>query len=136
MPIFGNGDVFSPLDAARMGYKTGCDGFMIARAAIKNPWVFKDFARMGSRQSQGRNDEPDPEGTRPEVTNAVTNQESWPTVDQVNEAMDNYSTTATEWKTKEKFVNFHLENFKRLHRVALTGNKTLKVLTPNTMHLT
>lgn len=47
VPVVANGDVVDFESAARMFRETGCDGVMIGRGAIKNPWVFKQvWAQM------------------------------------------------------------------------------------------
>lgn len=40
VPIIGSGDLFSPKDIQEMIESTGCDGVMIARGAIGNPFIF------------------------------------------------------------------------------------------------
>ena len=42
IPVVGNGDVCSADDVLRMARETGCDGVMIGRGAMGNPWIFEE----------------------------------------------------------------------------------------------
>lgn len=42
IPIIGSGDVFSGPLAKKMFDETGCDGILIARGGLGNPWIFKE----------------------------------------------------------------------------------------------
>ena len=43
IPVIGNGDILTGENVMRMKEQTNCDGFMIARGAQGNPWIFRQI---------------------------------------------------------------------------------------------
>jgi len=51
VPVIGNGDIKTPMDAKRMLEETSAKGVMIGRASIGNPWIFsevEEFLKTGN----------------------------------------------------------------------------------------
>lgn len=46
IPIIGNGDILTPHQAVRKLKESGCDGVMIGRGCLKNPFIFMDALSM------------------------------------------------------------------------------------------
>ncbi|MFH1753268.1 MAG: tRNA-dihydrouridine synthase [Candidatus Omnitrophota bacterium] len=43
IPVFGSGNIFGHEMAKKMLDETGCDGILVARGALGNPWIFKEI---------------------------------------------------------------------------------------------
>ena len=54
IPVLGNGDVYSVAGIDRIKDHTGCDGVMIGRGAIGNPWIFSRLERSQVSPDQVR----------------------------------------------------------------------------------
>ncbi len=69
--MLGNGDIHTAEDALTMMRETGCDGVMIARAALGDPWLFERVnaaiegaARPQGAEFTGPDERPPPPGGR------------------------------------------------------------------------
>lgn len=52
LPIIGNGDVWTPLDIKNIFDQTGCYGVMIARGAMKTPWLASQYKKYISQLAE------------------------------------------------------------------------------------
>lgn len=110
IPIIGNGNVFSSEDATTMMKQTNCDGIMIARAAIQNPWIFKELSNTTLYSNIIDNN----------LIHCNTNQNydnsnsNIPLKDDIQQAYEKYLEYSIKYKTKEKYIDFHKKNFHRM----------------------
>ena len=113
--VIGNGNVFNAKDAAAMRTQTGCDGVMLARAAMRNPWCFNDFRASSAPAA---------------AADVWDGGRTWPSSLEVQAAAFAYRATAKRHGTKAKYVRFHEQNLTRLALVAAKGDRSLAVPSP------
>lgn len=87
IPIIGNGALFTLDDVEQMHAKTRCDGFLIARGAIRSPWLFRVLCGRGAGQ---------------------------PTLDELGAARAEYESRAKQLNTRPKYLAWHAEGFERM----------------------
>lgn len=51
VPVLGNGDLVFPSQTVKALNDSGCDGVMIGRGCLKNPWIFKECMALWSPES-------------------------------------------------------------------------------------
>ncbi len=51
IPVIGNGDIKTVFDAERILNETNCDGIMISRASLGNPWIFEHIEEYFSNKT-------------------------------------------------------------------------------------
>jgi nifR3 family TIM-barrel protein len=70
IPVIGNGDVTSADDARRLREISGCDGIMIGRGGLGNPWIFRQI-----HEAIVENREPTPISTEERLSTALEHME-------------------------------------------------------------
>lgn len=119
IPIIGNGDVFSALDAENMFSSTHCDGILIARGAITNPWIFRELREYLERNSLDKSQKENKEKTeeRIEEKEKIKEKTEKKFKKEIILAREEYFAIAKKYNTKEKYIAFHEENFKKLLQI-------------------
>lgn len=108
IPIIANGDIVTLEDWERLSRETGADGALIARGAIKSPWVFR--------------------GLRGEGAGLPTSEA------EIDAAETQYLALAERYGTKPKFREWHLEGFRRM-RARLHGESEKGPALPANEHM-
>lgn len=105
IPLVGNGDVVTRADWERLQRETGADGALIARGAIRSPWVFR--------------------GLRGEGAGGPTS------LAELDAAEQQYRALAERWGTRPKFLEWHREGFRRMRARLLGEPEPGAALPPN-----
>lgn len=108
IPIIGNGDVATREDWDRLVSETKSDGALIARGAIRSPFVFRGLRGLGS--------------------GAPTS------VDEIDSTETQYVKLAEQWNSKPKFREWHREGFRRM-RARLEGKALSGPALPPNEHM-
>lgn len=108
IPIIGNGDVTSAEDFRRLVAETSADAAMIARAAIRSPWVFRGLTHRG----------PPGPGSLEELDAAETR----------------YRALALRFGARPKFLQWHAQGFARM-RARLSGQSPVGAAMPKNHNL-
>lgn len=58
IPVLGNGDLVFASQAVDALKKSGCDGVMIGRGCLKNPWIFQESMKLWNREAYQANSDP------------------------------------------------------------------------------
>ena len=108
IPLIGNGDIASLADFGRLETETAADGAMIARGAIRSPWVFRGLTQKGS----------------PEPTS----------LEELDAAEASYNRLADRFHARPKFRTWHAQGFARM-RARLLGKTVQGSAMPENQNL-
>ena len=98
--IIGNGDVKTRSDVLRMRTMTGCDGVMVGRAAMQNPWVLRSLAVASSSSSSL-----DATGS------------SLPSMEEFDSAVAEYADWSSSRPAYLRYEPYHLEHWAKLRQL-------------------
>jgi len=101
LAVIGNGNVETQLDCQSMMAQTGCDGVMIGRAAIHNPWVFRSL-HSSSEATQ-----------------------LWPSLAELSHAQARMAYWARCCPMKTSVLSFHEQNYHRIREYLENSSRVL-----------
>lgn len=113
LSIFGNGDVVCS-DGIKAMHRTGVDGVMVARAALRNPWIFSALNLSASKIWKDTAVEVD-------TVSPIEQSPGLPPRDVIEAAQRTYLERSMQWESKDKFRDFHIGNFQRLCNLSGTS---------------
>lgn len=112
--VIGNGDVRTPDDVRRIQAMTGCDGVMVGRAAMRNPWCLTGLAAAAAGGNLG--------ATQPaELGHDSTDEKSesvteWPPLEELDRAESENESWSAHRPAALRYRRFRAENFARLRQ--------------------
>ena len=95
LPIIGNGNIRTAADMARITELTGCDGVMVGREAMRNPWALRSL--VNGKEDDGYSDK-----------------QILPSVEQLEFAIAEYTAWSSCRPAASRYKLFHEDNFERL----------------------
>lgn len=101
LKIIGNGNVKNKSDMEKMMITTNCDGVVVGRSAMNNPWSLRDLSSDGNQ-----------------------NNNLLPTIDEFEESFEEYKTWSTGRPAYlSRYKSFHDANFDRMRREILQASR-------------
>ena len=108
LKVIGNGDIRTPSDVKQIVALTGCDGVMIGRAAMRNPWCLRQLSAAFNNLKE----DVECHGSRSLGTS------EWPTYSELELAAAENAAWSANRRAAPRYRRFREENFERLRRMA------------------
>lgn len=138
LKIIGNGDVRTAADVACIKRLSGCDGVMVGRAAMRNPWILRSLAAVeeSCTKSTCHASANAPAGKATESSKldglstsaAHSDVSEWPTPAVLEQAARENEARSEGLPAAARYRRFRQENFERLRREAVRAHGNTDLL--------